>query len=118
MFAARTILASIGFEENYSDDEICTELGFMRYGQTLTSTINLLPNPAQNSVTVVFDKVLQDEAALDVFDVYGRLLLANNFSAGQSKLALNVIGLSNGVYELKCHGKDIGTIAKKLIVSR
>ncbi len=118
VFAARTVLASLGFDENYSDDELCTELGYMRYGQTLTSTINLLPNPAQNFVTVAFNKVLQDEVALDVFDVYGRLIESNIVSDGQSRIDLNVSGLNNGVYEIKCHGKEIGTMTKKLIVSR
>ena len=78
--------------------------------ETHSSYIHVLPNPANNFVTISVQNTSYELIDLLLIDRIGRVVLTNELS-GQNKNTLNVSSLNAGLYflQLSSEGKLIGT---------
>jgi len=90
--------------------DTCITPGIREYQNT--NSIDLFPNPAWNSTTVVFGNTVQD-TRLRIFDLSGALVHEENLSSVK-EVQLDLSNFSSGIYfiELKLKG---GFLGKKLI---
>ncbi|MDA8886591.1 M43 family zinc metalloprotease [Bacteroidia bacterium] len=75
--------------------------------------LSLVPNPAQNSVTLIMENV--NDATVSIVDITGRLLLQQNLDHSNSEL--NTADLVNGVYSVLVYSEG-KRWSKKLIISK
>lgn len=78
------------------------------------SQLSLSPNPATNSLNISFGKAL--DASVELLDITGRRLLANNFS-NTSVANLDLSTIANGYYIIKITSEK-GSAQKRIIVSK
>lgn len=75
---------------------------------------DLFPNPAQNKITLIYDK---DEADLvEIQDASGRLVYAKSL-ASDTQMTIDLSPLSNGLYTVKLSGNTVQSV-QKLIVNK
>jgi len=76
------------------------------------SAFNLLPNPAQDQVTVMFTRYVKPNQTLEIFDLQGRLVLIQK-NVAQNTL-VNIANLQTGVYF--CRLSDEADVVKLAVV--
>jgi hypothetical protein len=62
---------------------------------------HLVPNPANDNVTVMLQNPSGKSLTASVFDYSGRLVKEMNVAANQSKININLDDMSNGIYFVK-----------------
>jgi hypothetical protein len=67
-------------------------------------TFNLFPNPATNSLTIVYDKTFLNDRFFLVYDCTGNLVLTQNLSKSQTSVDLNAF--EKGLYFIKINGTN------------
>ena len=79
---------------------------------------SLYPNPASNRLTIAFEKSLDAETEIMIYDFKGTVVHTYKAGSGQSEFSINDIDLQNGMYlvRIKSGGLDWGF--KKLIISK
>ncbi|HMQ97313.1 MAG TPA: T9SS type A sorting domain-containing protein, partial [Candidatus Nanoperiomorbaceae bacterium] len=60
--------------------------------------VRLYPNPARDVVVLEWPQPLEQEVAVSVYDLYGRLRLEKRLEAGKNTLVLETTSLENGVF--------------------
>ena len=96
--SAEACLVFIGIEEeNYSELKI-----------------NIYPNPAKDrlNITLTGNSIPMD---LEIYDIRGRLIRKINLKPNQTQIEIDLIGMSNGVYNLRAVSKGV-IINKKVII--
>jgi hypothetical protein len=80
----------------------------------LENSVSLYPNPAKEVVNVqcTMNNVQWDNATIEVFDVYGKLLQTNRISSEIT--TLNVSGLANGMYFVRVVTEE-GMVTKTFV---
>ncbi|QQS30176.1 MAG: T9SS type A sorting domain-containing protein [Sphingobacteriales bacterium] len=81
-------------------------------GRLQVSAFNLLPNPAQDQVTVMFTRYVKPNQTMKIFDLQGRLVLIQKDIA-QNTL-VNVAKLQTGIYF--CRLSEEADVVKLVIV--
>lgn len=83
------------------------------------SKFNVFPNPSRGTVQVeLFLQKQENNLALNIYDMYGRMVLAKNYSnVFFIKESLQLPNLRTGVYNLTVRTKD-GTKSKKLFITQ
>jgi serine protease AprX len=82
-------------------------------GENELSFFSMWPNPANDVLNVTLDSGLEDNAALEMYDVQGRLVLSNKLLTQNSSVAINA--LNSGIYIVKITN-GVKTATKKLII--
>ena len=85
----------------------------------LNSQISVYPNPAKESLTLTLSKGEGTNAAIYMYDVFGKLIMQLPYSPlleGQGE-AIDVSGLSEGVYTISIIN-SLGVLTKKVIISK
>jgi len=79
--------------------------------------LNVYPNPAVGSTTVEVLSSNNEEMAIEVYDLEGRILIQKNMMAieGLNQVDLDVSTLKPGIYTIKA-GSALDTKLVKLIV--
>lgn len=78
------------------------------------ATMQLIPNPAQSSVKVSFEKVEGAEARIKLMDITGKLLYTAQVAQGQGSVTIPLADLPNGIYIVELDAKN-ARMAEKLI---
>jgi hypothetical protein len=78
---------------------------------------SLYPNPAYDRLTIAFEKSLQAETEIMIYNYTGDKIRTIKTGAGQSEYTIDDLGLKNGIYlvRVKSGGLDWGF--RKLVVS-
>jgi hypothetical protein len=81
-------------------------------------TFMVYPNPADNSTTVLFNKEIEKDITLELYDNTGSLAFKRHIPSGTLNTNVPVEGLPEGIYLLRLvsAGRMLGTV--KLTVSR
>ena len=87
-------------------DSICTQIGIDEFENILSSSIEVYPNPANNTLCLSIEEPVE---CVEVFNMQGKLLLRKEYEDG-----IPVSGLSPGVYFLKAYAKDQVLVARFL----
>jgi serine protease AprX len=82
-------------------------------GENELSFFSMWPNPANDVLNVTLDSGLEDNAALEMYDVQGRLVLRNKLLTQNSSVTINA--LNSGIYIVKITN-GVKTATKKLII--
>ncbi len=87
--------------------------------QSLTSTLELYPNPAQSAFFFSVPSLFQDQnLTLTVLDVYGRKLIEHQQPKGTTTGKVDVSGLNEGMYTAVLSAGSKNTLKNKLIITR
>ncbi len=70
-----------------------------------SATMQLIPNPAQNSVKVSFEKVNDDDAFIRLMDVTGKVLYHTTVNRGQGSAVVPLVQLPAGIYIVELQGR-------------
>lgn len=76
----------------------------------LNAEINVFPNPVQSMLNIEFseESEVQEDIHIEMIDVNGKIMLANQFNALSRIAKMDVSGIQTGVYFLKIEtGKDV-----------
>ena len=68
--------------------------------QTRQIDFKIFPNPFSNSVTILFQEQNHETLNVEIFDMYGKSVLKNQYKI-EHKLLLNLNYLQQGIYLLK-----------------
>lgn len=79
---------------------------------------SIYPNPSGNHLTVVFEKIIEKEADIRIYDFSGALIRTYKAGSGQTEFTINNLGLANGIYLLRVSSGGLDWGYKKLIVSK
>ena len=85
-------------------DSICTQIGIDEFENVLSSSIEVYPNPANNTLCLSIEEPVE---CVEVFNMQGQLLLCEEYEEG-----IPVSGFSPGVYFLKAYTKEEVLVAK------
>ncbi len=66
---------------------------------SVNNGISLYPNPANNAITLEFEKAISGDAQIDISDVTGRIISSRSVNAlAGSAITINVSGIASGMY--------------------
>ena len=66
---------------------------------SVNNGISLYPNPANNAITLEFEKAISGDAQIDISDVTGRIISSRSINAlAGSAITINVTGIASGMY--------------------
>jgi hypothetical protein len=93
-------------------------VGIENPGQTGTGNFSIWPNPSSGKLTVEFNKPLESEADINIYDFSGNIVRAYKTAAGDSEYVIDDHGLKNGIYLVRISSGGIDRGFRKLIVSQ
>ena len=111
------------FDQDNTSDSVCVNVKYdtrpLGIDNTLNKnnyTLNAYPNPADNSVTFVYNLAQETSASVVVRNVLGSLVKKIDLADYQGKISLTTTDLDNGIYfySLVENGLSVGT--RKLVV--
>lgn len=111
-FDATTDSTSYG-EDRFSINMVGTPADVSVLNHRTATTMQLIPNPAQSSVKVAFEKA-EGDAIVRLMDVTGKVLFHINIIRGQGSVTIPLTELPTGVYLVELNGKNT-RIVEKLI---
>jgi hypothetical protein len=80
----------------------------------LTSKIKVFPNPAKNYLNIIFEKDINSDLTIDIFDINGRSIISLKLDSFDSKI--NISDLGPGIYIYKLVGNEKVFKMDKLII--
>jgi hypothetical protein len=73
-----------------------------------TTSIKYFPNPVSEQLTIELNDLFQDDLAIRIFSIDGRLIINRLYSSfQQGRLTLDLSSLSTGLYILNVQGSEI-----------
>ncbi|HQQ93754.1 MAG TPA: T9SS type A sorting domain-containing protein [Bacteroidia bacterium] len=97
----------------------CDNVGIQE-SENVFNQVKLVPNPAQDKCSAVFELSQQSHLSYLVSDVSGKVVLQGNpevYGPGRHEIDLNTSNLNNGIYFMNMRS-DSGSKTMKLIVQR
>jgi hypothetical protein len=76
------------------------------------ATMQLIPNPAQASVKVSFEKVEGTDAMMKLMDITGKLLYTTRVAQGQGSVTIPLVDLPNGIYIVELNAQNTRIVEK------
>ncbi len=76
------------------------------------ATMQLIPNPAQASVKVAFEKIEGNNAVVKLMDITGKVLYATQIAPGQGSITMPVADLPTGIYIVELNAKNTRIVEK------
>lgn len=100
---------------NWENDQICQ--AFQVSDSALTSAdIEIFPNPADDKITISYDKYIGEETELKIYDNQGQMIFENKYADVFSEdIRIDITSYSSGMYFVYLTVGEI-TIHEKLIV--
>lgn len=85
---------------------------------TPANSIRLFPNPAQDQVTIGFQRAIGGETVVQLLTLQGQAVQQRRFpEAGRQQLQLNTAGLPAGIYFVNVQTEE-GIFTEKLVIQR
>lgn len=78
---------------------------------------SLYPNPTGSRLTIAFEKAVENEADIRIYDFSGTLIRTYKTGSGQSEITIDNPGLTGGIYLVRVSSAGMDWGYKKLIVS-
>jgi len=100
-----------------TDQSVCTEVVIVGTDETWAGGAwRIQPNPARGVAWLQLDRALDTAIEIEIFDLSGRLALQQAAPSGTDRFALELHGLSNGLYLVRLTGGANGSQTKRLVV--
>lgn len=80
------------------------------------SSIQLIPNPAGDVLTVKFSDALKDNTRMDIYAADGRLVRSINLNQGSNQVQLSTSNLENALYWVVINPESASPIRKRLMI--
>ena len=79
--------------------------------------VSIYPNPAKNEIHIHFDKDLQEDALIELYNTGGRLLRRKRLPAGHpAEYSMCIAALTKGIYFIRINTRSFTTIKKMVRV--
>lgn len=114
-----TYLVTYFYENNLTDCEASCEFSiivtpFVSIINSLISDYEIYPNPNNGNFTIeIFNST--NNSQFEIANIQGQIVYKQNISSGESKMEINNINLSQGVYFARILS-DYGCKTKKIVV--
>jgi hypothetical protein len=66
-----------------------------------TTSINVYPNPANNTLHIELDAISEESATIDIYDLNGRLCYHTSINCKQKLQTINISSITKGIYNLQ-----------------
>ena len=116
VFRARAIFSLITGETQYDDINICLQAGIILRESAKKLTANLYPNPANNSVTLVYELPEGSTAELLLFNSVGMLQWKQPLESGMTQMSFSTEQLAPGVYHYRVTSNNDFQLNGKLVI--
>ncbi len=116
VFKARAILSLINDELVYNDINICLQAGIILRQISKTPTASLYPNPANNSVTLVYELPEVSTAEFLLFNSVGMLQLKQQMKIDITQMSFSTEQLAPGVYHYQVNTSSDFQLNGKLVI--
>jgi hypothetical protein len=124
VYRARTLYLLVDPLIEYDDDSICLLYGIYRNDDpspsmvTETGNIILIPNPANDFVTVIYRTVAKGSCSLYITDVTGKLVEKVDLPCDKTHYDFSVSGIYNGLYLVNVLNNDESIGRSKMAIMR
>ena len=124
VYKARSFMALLNDSIEYDDFSVCTQAGYRRAAnneqtkEVLKGNIFILPNPANEVITVTLSDDISGICKILFYDVVGKLILSKELDCNKKTHSLSVKNLSKGLYSVKAKIASQNSKQFKLIVVR
>ncbi len=116
VFKARSILSLINDELVYDDINICLQAGIILRQIPKKPTAHLYPNPANSSVTLVYELPENTEAEFQLFNSMGQHQLSFELIQGNTTLTFSTGSLKPGIYQYRIASNPENPLNGKLVI--
>ncbi|MBK9045491.1 MAG: T9SS type A sorting domain-containing protein [Bacteroidetes bacterium] len=116
VFRARAILSLISDNYVYDDINICLQAGIILRQISKTPTASLYPNPANNSVTLVYELPEVSTAEFLLFNSVGMLQLKKQLKSDITQTSFSTEHLAPGVYNYRVNTSSDFQLNGKLVI--
>ncbi|MBK8416500.1 MAG: T9SS type A sorting domain-containing protein [Bacteroidetes bacterium] len=116
VFKARAILSLLNDELVYDDINICLQAGIILRQISKTPTASLYPNPANNSVTLVYELPEVSTAEFLLFNSVGMLQLKQQMKIDITQMSFSTEQLAPGVYHYQVNTSSDFQLNGKLVI--
>lgn len=116
VFRTRAILSLISDNYVYDDLNICLQVGIVLRQTSKNLTAHLYPNPANSSVTLVYEILEKTEAELQLFNSLGQHQLNFTLIQGNTNMTLLTESLKPGIYHYRITSNTENQINGKLVI--
>ena len=110
VYRARTLISIVNDSMQYQDDDVCSILVILRKhslkNEVENRRLRVFPNPASQSIQLIYSGLHGTTLALEIFDVMGKLILVKNISSLNNTYYLDVTGLENDLYTILLHDNN------------
>lgn len=77
------------------------------------------PNPNKGILNIDLNDFGKSQIALEIYDLQGRLLQIQEVSPLENtRISLDISGLQNGLYLVKAHSAETGTVTKRVVLMK
>jgi hypothetical protein len=118
VFKARAILSLITDEMVYDDVNICLQAGIILRQTPKKPAAHLYPNPANSSVTLVYELPEGSTAELLLYNSVGMLQLKKPLNTDMTSMSFSTEHLSPGVYHYRVNSNNDFQLNGKLVIIR
>jgi hypothetical protein len=116
VFRARAILSLINDELVYDDVNICLQAGIILKQTPKKPTAHLYPNPANSSVTQVYEIPENTEAEFQLFNSMGQRQLSFTLIQGNTTVTFSTESLKPGIYHYRIASIPENLLTGKLVI--
>jgi len=116
VFRARAILSLISDNYVYDDINICLQAGILLRQIPKKPTARLYPNPANNSVTLVYELPENTEAEFQLFNSMGQHQLSFELIQGNTTMTFSTVSFKPGIYQYRISSNPENPLSGKLVI--
>jgi len=123
VYKARDLYKLICDTTNFDDDVYC--YGIARLSNTsantntsISSTVKMYPNPANNMVTFDFNETNIESTVLKIRSSLGNFIMSVNIPANETQHTIDISALTSGVYFVSIISNKKSIYYDKLIIQR
>jgi hypothetical protein len=80
-----------------------------------TSEFTIYPNPATNTINLIFGKAVNDKIYINIYDIQGKLILNSNAELRNNATNFIITSLKSGMYFLKLNNSSFEAVRKLII---
>ncbi|HHH54941.1 MAG TPA: T9SS type A sorting domain-containing protein, partial [Bacteroidetes bacterium] len=99
------------------DSTICL-LDKTRVFEQKIANINFYPNPAKENFIIDFSDTKSNQAEIAIFDISGKKLLNLQKKSGEKFIKVESTSLNSGLYIIRIKFAKLGTLYKKIMISK
>ena len=122
VFRARTFVGLFNEDIWFNDYDVCLQQGLNRNFNTQDllqkKTISVIPNPANEEVSIVLHDAYDGICNIIINDAYGKIVIRDQFNCSGKNHLLKVAHLSPGIYTVYVNTNGKNELFEKLVIIR